>query len=60
MFARGNGVCSLGSILALLLVVFRRMFFHHVSLEAIRSAALEVAMITGKRFLTGVRSQVLF
>ena len=38
-------------ILALLLVVLRRMFFHHVCLEVKRSVALVVAVSTGKRLL---------
>ena len=36
------------------------MFSHHVFLDVIRSAALVVAMSTGKRLLTSVRPQVLF
>ena len=55
-----NSACSLVSILALLLVVLRRMFFHHVCLEVKRSVALVVAVSTGKRLLTSVRSQVIF
>ena len=48
------------SILALLLVVLCRVFFHHVFLESKRSSALVVAVSTGKRLLTSVRSHVLF
>ena len=60
MLAFANGACSLVSMLPLLLFVLCRMFSHHVSLEAIRSAALVVAVITGKRLLASVRSNVLF
>ena len=59
MFAFGNGACSLLSTLALLLVVLHRMFFHHVSLEMIRSIAHIVAVFTGKGLLTSVCSHVL-
>ena len=48
------------SMLALLLVVLCRMFFHHVSLEIRGLSALVVAMRTGKRLLTSVRSLVSF
>ena len=44
----------------LLLIVLCRMLSHHVQLERKGSAALVVAMITGKRLLTSVRSPVLF
>ena len=50
----------LSLILALLLVVLCRMFSHHVCLEPIGSAALVVAVSTGKRLLTSVRPHVLF
>ena len=60
MFAFAKGTCSLASILALLLVVLSRMFFHHVSIEAGRCGALVVAVFTGKRLLTSVRSHVVF
>ena len=43
---------------ALLLVVLCRMFSHYVSLEMIRSIALVIAVITGKRLLPSVRSRV--
>ena len=52
-------VGSLVSINALLLVVICRMFFHHVALENKGSVALVVAVSTGKRLLTSVRSHVL-
>ena len=48
----------LSLILALLFVVLCRMFSHRVYLEARRSVALVVAVITGKRLLTSVRSHV--
>ena len=57
MFVENAGI--LVSILALLLVV-RRMFSHHMSLEAGRCGALVVAVFTGKRLLTSVRSHVSF
>ena len=60
MFAFGNGARFPGSILALLPVVLPRMFFHYVSLERKGSIALEVAVITGKRFLASVCSHVQF
>ena len=50
----------LSLILVHLLVVRCRVFLHHVSLEVIRSVALEVAVSTGKRLLTSVRSHVSF
>ena len=59
MFALANSPCSLVSVFALLLVVPCRMFLHHVFLDVIRSAALVVAMSTGKRLLTSVRPHVL-
>ena len=46
--------------LVLLLIVLRRMFLHHVSLERKRSVALVVAVITGKRLLPSVCSHVIF
>ena len=46
-------------ILALLLVVLCRVFFHHVSLESRGLSALVVAMRTGKRLLTSMRSHVI-
>ena len=55
-----NSACYLVSILALLLVVLCWMFFHHVSLEIRVLSALVVAVFTGKRLLTGVRSHVIF
>ena len=60
MFALANSPCSLVSVLALLLIVTGRMFLHHVKLERKRSAALVVAVITGKRLLASVRSHVFF
>ena len=60
MLAFIKGACSFVSILALLLVVLFRMFSHHVSLEARRSVGLVVALSTGKRLLTCVRSVVFF
>ena len=51
---------SLVSILGLLLVVICRMFFHLVSLEVIKFAALVVAVSTGKRLLTSMRSHRRF
>ena len=60
MFAPTHSACSLVSILALLLVVLCRMFFHHVSLEIRGLSALVVAVSTGKRLLTSVRSHVVF
>ena len=48
----------LSHILGLLPVILCRMFSHHVSLEVIRSAALVVAVSTGKRLLASVRSHV--
>ena len=59
MFAFANSACPLLSILVLLLFVLGRMFSHHVSLEVRRSAALVVAVSTGKRLLTSVCSHVL-
>ena len=53
-----NSPYSLVTILALLLFVLCRMFFHHVSLEIRGLSALVVAVITGKGLLTSVRSQV--
>ena len=48
----------LSLILALLLVVLRRMFSHHVTLEMRGCGALVVAVVTGKRLLASVRSHV--
>ena len=48
----------LSLLLVLLLVILSRVFLCHVRLEAIRSAALVVAVSTGKRLLASVRSQV--
>ena len=50
----------LSLLLVLLLVILSRVFLCHVRLEAIRSAALVVAVSTGKRLLTSVRSHVIF
>ena len=50
----------LSLLLTLLLAVLCRMFSHHVCLEAKRSGALVVAVFTGKRLLTSVRSHVIF
>ena len=50
----------LSLILALLLIVLCRMFFHHVSLEMRGLGAFVVAVITGKGLLTSVRSHVSF
>ena len=58
MFPFVNSAGFLVSILALLLVV-RRMFSHHVSLEARRCGALVNTVVTGKRLLISVRSRVL-
>ena len=55
-----KSACSLVSILALLLVVLFRMFFHRVSLEMRGLSALVVALSTGKRLLTSVGSRVIF
>jgi len=55
-----NSACSLVSILVVLLVDLCRMFFHHMSLEIRGLSALVVAMRTGKRLLTSVRSHVQF
>ena len=55
-----NIAYSLLSLLPLLLVVLRRMFSHHVSLEVRICGELLVAVSTGKRLLTSVRSHVLF
>ena len=52
--------CLSVSILVLLLVVLSRMFSHHMYLEARRCCALVVAVFTGKRLLTSVRSHVSF
>ena len=60
MFALANTAGCVVAFLALLIVVLCRMFSHHVCLELIRSAALEVAVSTGKRLLTSVRSHVSF
>ena len=60
MFAFANSTRSLVSILALLLVFLSRMFFRHVSLEMRGCGALVVAVFTGKRLLTSVRSHVIF
>ena len=49
----------LSLILALLLVLCR-MFLHHVSLEMLGSVGLVVAVFTGKRLLTSVRSRVFY
>ena len=59
MLAPTNSACSLVSKLALLLFVLCRVFSHHVSLEGKGSVALVVAVFTGKRLLTSVRSHVL-
>ena len=45
-----NSACSLVSILALLLVVLCRMFFHHVSLESRGLSALIVAVESDQAF----------
>ena len=55
-----NIAYSLLSLLPLLLVVLRRMFSHYVYLEIRGLSALVVAVITGKRLLTSVRSHVYF
>ena len=60
MFAFANSACCLVSVLPLLFVVLSRMLSHYVSLEAGRCGAIVVALSTGKRLLTSVRSQVLF
>ena len=58
MLAFANSACSLVSILVLLLIVLGRMFSHRVSLEIVGFGALVVAVSTGKRLLTSVRSHV--
>ena len=55
-----NSAFCLVSILVLLLVVLCRMFSHRMSLEMRGLSALVVAVSTGKRLLTSVRSRVLF
>ena len=60
MFVVANSACCIVSLIALLLVVVRRMFSDYVSLEARRCGALVVAVSTGKRLLTSVCSYVLF
>ena len=60
MSPSSNRACCLVSILALLIVPFCGMFFHHVSLERRELSALVVAMSAGKRLLTSVRSRVSF
>ena len=60
MFASQIVYALLSLILALLLGILQRMFLCHVRLEVIRSAALVVAVFTGKRLLTSVGSHVLF
>ena len=55
-----NSAFCLVSILVHLLVVLCRMFSHHVSLETRGLSALVVAVSTGKRLLTSVRSRVYF
>ena len=60
MFAAAFSACSLVSMFALLHFVLCGMFSHHVALERRRLGALVVALITGKRLLTSVRSHVLF
>ena len=59
MFAFVDSAGFLVSLLAVLLVVVRRMF-SHVHLEVRRCGALVVAVFTGKRLLTSVPSHVLF
>ena len=65
MFAFANSVsilalfCCLG-LLALLLIFLSRVFYQHVSLEVGRCDAHVVAVSTGKRLLTSVRSHVSF
>ena len=54
-----NSPYSLVTILALLLFVLCRMFFHHVRLEIRGLSALVVAVSTGKGLLTSVRPHVL-
>ena len=51
--------CSFNSIFALLLVVLRRVFSHHVTLEMRGSVALVVAVSTGKRLNGGVGRDLL-
>ena len=60
MFAFANNACSFVSRFALLLLVLCRMFSHLVCLEIVRSIAFVVAVFTGKRLLTSVRSVVFF
>ena len=50
-----NSPYSLVVMLALLLIILFRMFFHHMSLEMRGLSALVVAVSTGKRLLTSVR-----
>ena len=60
MFVFAYSACSFVSMLALLLIILCRMFSRHVCLEARRCGALVVAVFTGKRLLTSVRSRVSF
>ena len=60
MFAFANSAGFLVRILALLLIVVRRMFSHHVFFKARRLSALVATVFTGKRLFPGVRSHVLF
>ena len=55
-----NSPYSLVTILALLLIVLCRMFFHLVFLEMRGLSALIVTVSTAKGLLTSVRSHVLF
>ena len=57
-FSLANTAGCVVSFLALLIVVLCRMFSHHVCLEIRGLSALEVAVSTGKRLLTSVRSHV--
>ena len=60
MFAFTHSAGCLVSMFPLLFVGLCRMFFQYVSLEVRRSVGLMIAVITGKRLLTSVRSHVIF
>ena len=60
MFALANTAGCVVSFFALLIVVLCRMFSHHVFLKMLGLSALVVAVITGKRLFSSVRSHVLF
>ena len=60
MFPVAISAYSLVSILAVLLFFLSGMFSQYVSFEMRRLGALVVAVSTGKRLLTSVRSGVYF